>query len=39
MSKSYYATNNYDLALYFNIKHYETEATRDYTYDYRLDVD
>ena len=39
LSKSYYATNNYDFALYYNIKHYETEAARNYAYDYRLDVD
>jgi Tfp pilus assembly protein PilF len=39
LSKSYYATNNYDFALFYNIKHYETEVNRDYTYDFRLDVD
>jgi tetratricopeptide (TPR) repeat protein len=39
LSKSYYATNNYDFAIFYNIKHYETEANRDYTYNVRLDVD
>ncbi len=37
LSKSYYAINNYDLALFYNIKHYELEVTRDYTYYYHLD--
>ena len=39
LSKSYYAINNYDLALFYNIKHYELEVARDYTYNYRLDLD
>jgi tetratricopeptide (TPR) repeat protein len=39
LSKSYYAIDNYDFALFFNIKHYETEVARTYTYNYRLDVD
>ncbi len=39
MSKSYYAINNYDFALFYNIKHYELEVARDYTYNYHLDVD
>ena len=38
LSKSYYAINNYDLALFYNIKHYELEVARDYTYNYRLDL-
>jgi len=38
LSKSYYAINNYDLALFYNIKHYELEVSRDYTYNYHLDV-
>jgi tetratricopeptide (TPR) repeat protein len=39
LSKSYYAINNYDFALFYNIKHYELEVARDYTYNYHLDVD
>jgi len=39
LSKSYYAINNYDLALFYNIKHYELEVARDYAYNYRLDID
>jgi tetratricopeptide (TPR) repeat protein len=39
LSKSYYAINNYDFALYYNIKNYELEVARDYTYNYHLDVD
>ena len=39
LSKSYYAISNYDFALYYNIKHYELEVARDYTYNYHLDVD
>lgn len=39
LSKSYYAINNYDFALYFNIKYYELEVARDYTYNFHLDVD
>ena len=39
LSKSYYAVNNFDLALFYNIKHYELEVARDYTYNYHLDVD
>jgi tetratricopeptide (TPR) repeat protein len=39
LSKSYYAINNYEFALYYNIKNYELEVTRDYTYNFRLDVD
>ena len=39
LSKSYYAMSNYDFALYYNIKHYELEVARDYTYNYHLDVD
>jgi|CryBogDrversion2_1035201.scaffolds.fasta_scaffold22823_2 tetratricopeptide (TPR) repeat protein len=39
LSKSYYAINNYDLAVFYNIKHYELEVARDYAYNYRLDVD
>ena len=39
LSKSYYAIDNYDFALFFNIKHYETEIARTYTYNYRLDID
>ena len=39
LSKSYYAISNYDFALFYNIKHYETEVARDYTYNFRLDVD
>lgn len=38
LSKSYYAVNDYDFALFYNIKHYELEVARDYTYNYRLDV-
>jgi len=39
LSKSYYAIKNYDFALFYNIKHYELEVARDYTYNYHLDVD
>jgi tetratricopeptide (TPR) repeat protein len=39
LSKSYYAINNYDLAVFYNIKHYELEVARDYTYNYHLDID
>jgi tetratricopeptide (TPR) repeat protein len=39
LSKSYYAINNYDFALFYNIKHYELEVARDYAYNYHLDVD
>jgi tetratricopeptide (TPR) repeat protein len=39
LSKSYYAINNFDFALYYNIKNYELEVARDYTYNYHLDVD
>ena len=39
LSKSYYAINNYDFALFYNIKHYELEVARDYTYNFHLYVD
>ena len=39
LSKSYYAINNYDFAMYYNIKHYELEVARVYTYNYRLEED
>jgi tetratricopeptide (TPR) repeat protein len=39
LSKSYYATNNYDFALFYNIKNYELEVARDYTYSYRLELE
>ena len=39
LSKSYYAINSYDFALFYNIKHYELEIAREYTYNYHLGVD
>ena len=39
LSKSYFATNNYEFALFYNIKHYELEVARDYTYNYHLYID
>jgi tetratricopeptide (TPR) repeat protein len=39
LSRSYYAINNYDFALYYNIKNYELEVARDYTYNYHLAID
>jgi tetratricopeptide (TPR) repeat protein len=39
LSRSYYAINNYDFALYYNIKNYELEVARDYTYNYHLVID
>jgi tetratricopeptide (TPR) repeat protein len=39
LSKSYYAINNYDFALFYNVKHYEIGVTRAYTYKYHLDID
>jgi tetratricopeptide (TPR) repeat protein len=39
LSRSYYAINNYDFALFYNIKHYELEVARDYTYNYHLAID
>jgi len=37
MSKSYFAIDNIDYALFYNIKYHETDQYRDYTYRYRLD--
>ena len=39
LSKAYYAINNYDFALFYNIKHYELEVARVYTYNFRLEED
>jgi tetratricopeptide (TPR) repeat protein len=39
LSKSYYAVDNYDFALFYNVKYYEAEDARGYTYNYRLEVD
>jgi tetratricopeptide (TPR) repeat protein len=38
LSRSYYAINNYEFALFYNIKHYELDVARDYTYNYHLDL-
>jgi tetratricopeptide (TPR) repeat protein len=39
MSKSYYAIDNYEFALFYNIKHYELSVAREYAYNFRLSVD
>jgi len=39
LSKSYYAVDNFDFALFYSVKYYETEVARVYTYNYRLEVD
>ena len=36
LSKSYYAIDNLDFALYNNIKYGESELLRDFVYEYRL---
>jgi len=37
LSKSYLAINNIDFALFYNVKYYETDQFKEYTYNYRLD--
>ena len=37
LSKSYFAINNLDFALYYNTMYYETSQFKEYTYYYRLD--
>ena len=39
MSRSYYAVDNQDFALFFSIKYYEAEVAREYVYGYHLDVE
>jgi len=39
LSRSYYAIDSQDFALFYNIKYYEAEAAREYVYDYQLAVD
>ena len=38
LSRSYYAIDSQDFALFYNIKYYEAEVAREYVYGYQLVV-